>query len=65
MKLLFPGFALLILFSCRTDEKKIQPMVEDISESVYASGIVKSKDQYQVFSTVNGIIKEILVTVGE
>jgi HlyD family secretion protein len=65
MKLLFPGFALFILFSCRTDEKKIQPVVEDISESVYASGIVKSKDQYQMFSTVNGIIKEVLVTEGE
>lgn len=32
---------------------------------MYASGIVKSRNQYQVFSTVNGIIKEVLVTEGD
>jgi HlyD family secretion protein len=32
---------------------------------VYASGVIKTKNQYQVFSTVNGLIKEILVTEGD
>ena len=36
-----------------------------ISESVYASGIIKSKNQYQVYSTVNGLIQEILVNEGD
>src|SRR5690606_14837437 len=31
----------------------------------YASGVVKSRNQYQVFATVNGLVKEILVTEGD
>lgn len=54
-----------ILQSCNGKEEKTQPLIENISESVYASGIIKSKNQYQVFSTVNGLIQEILVKEGE
>ncbi len=60
--------SLLIIFfitSCKSKQEKTQPTVENISESVYASGIVKSKDQYQVVASVNGIIKKILVTEGD
>ncbi len=39
--------------------------MEKISESVYASGIIKSKDQYRVFSTVAGLIQKILVKEGD
>lgn len=39
--------------------------MENISESVYASGIIKSKNQYQVFSTVNGLIQQLFVTEGD
>lgn len=31
---------------------------ENITESVYASGILRSKNQYQVFSTVNGLLQK-------
>ncbi len=55
----------ITLLSCHSDPTKIKPTVEDISESVYASGVVKSKNQYQVFSTVSGIVKEIYVSEGE
>lgn len=63
----FFGTLLIILtfYSCKNKQEKTQATVEDISESVYASGIVKSKNQYQVFSTVNGIIQDILVNEGE
>lgn len=40
-------------------------MEEKITESVYASGIIKSNDQYQVFSMVNGLVKEVLVAEGD
>lgn len=40
-------------------------MEEKITESVYASGIVKSKNQYQVFSAANGLVKEVLVAEGD
>jgi len=39
--------------------------VERITESVYASGIIKSQNQYQVFSTVSGLIQTILVKEGD
>lgn len=39
--------------------------MKPIMESVYASGILKSKDQYQAFVSVNGIIKHIFVKEGD
>jgi len=56
---------LLLLVSCKHKQEKTQPVVQDITESVYASGIVKSENQYQVFATVNGLIKQVLVTEGD
>ena len=55
----------LILVACAGKQEKTQPTVEDISESVYASGVVKSKEQYQVLPTVSGIVQKILVTEGD
>ncbi|MFD3001890.1 efflux RND transporter periplasmic adaptor subunit [Pontibacter toksunensis] len=57
--------SILLLVSCKGEQEKTQPTVEDISESVYASGVVKSKNQYQVYPMVNGIIQQILVTEGD
>lgn len=66
MKQLLTALIIVLTFhSCKNKQEKTQATVEDISESVYASGIVKSKNQYQVFSTVNGIIQDILVNEGE
>jgi multidrug efflux pump subunit AcrA (membrane-fusion protein) len=56
---------IFFLLSCKEKATKIHPTVEDISESVYASGIVKSKNQYQVFSSVTGIVKEVFVVEGD
>ncbi len=55
---------LTLLLSCKRSET-IRPAEEKITESVYASGIVKSNNQYQVFSTVNGLITQALVTEGD
>ncbi len=52
---------MLLLSSCKDKREQTKPVVEKISESVYASGIIKSKNQYQVFSTVNGLVKDIMV----
>lgn len=56
--------ALFLLASCKTKQEKTNPVEEKITESVYASGIVKSNDQYQVYSSVNGLVAEVLVTEG-
>jgi HlyD family secretion protein len=59
-------FALfLLLSSCKKEQENTQVTAEDITESVYASGIVKSKNQYQVFSTVNGLIDKVFVSEGD
>lgn len=57
-------FITLLAASCKTNTESTRPQVENISESVYASGIVKSRHQYEVFSTVNGVISEMRVTEG-
>jgi HlyD family secretion protein len=55
----------LIFVSCKDKREKTHPTIENISEAVYASGIIKSKNQYQVFATANGLIQTILVTEGD
>ncbi len=59
--------ALVVLnfIGCSKKQEKIQPTVESITESVYASGIIKSRNQYQVYSTVNGLLNEIMVNEGD
>src|SRR6187455_2118223 len=66
MKTIFTCLTFTIIFySCKSNQEKTKPTVENITESVYASGIVKTKNQYQVFSTVSGIINKILVTEND
>ena len=58
-------FLIVFLYSCNSSLEKINPEVRSISQSVYASGIIKSRDQYQAYSTVNGIIEQLFVTEGD
>ena len=51
--------------SCSSKVEIVKPTIESITESVYASGKIKSKNQYEVRSTVNGIIENIYVTEGD
>ena len=51
--------------SCFHKVQKVKPTVESISESIYASGVVKSKNQYQAFATVSGVINGIFVSEGD
>ena len=59
------AFVLLFTTACKDKQEKIKPVQEAITESVYASGIVKSKNQYKVFSLANGLIDKVLVTEGD
>ena len=65
-KFLF-SFLTLFLFigSCKNSGEQAKPIEEKITESVYASGIIKSNNQYQVFSSVNGIITHVFVSEGD
>jgi len=64
-QLLTALLALVLLLSCKKSPEKTQPLQEKITESVYASGIVKSRNQYQVFSAANGLVKQVFVTEGD
>lgn len=55
----------LLFFSCNDKEKYIVPEVKDIIESVYASGIIKSQNQYEIFTKTSGVVEEILVKDGQ
>ena len=55
----------ILFFSCNKKGETTKPATENISESVYASGIIKTKNQYQVFSTVSGNISKIFVTEND
>ncbi|SFM71552.1 Multidrug efflux pump subunit AcrA (membrane-fusion protein) [Chitinophaga sp. YR627] len=65
MKCLFAIMLLFVIIGCRDRLEKIKPVFERITESVYASGYVKSNHQYDVFPAVNGILKKRLVKEGD
>jgi multidrug efflux pump subunit AcrA (membrane-fusion protein) len=56
---------LLTIVSCKKKPEKVNPKIKEITESIYASGTIKSLNQYQGFVTVNGIINEIFVEEGD
>ena len=59
-------FLLLFLFlACGLKKEHTLPETGPISESVYASGIVKSRNQYQVFARSNGTLEKIMVREGD
>jgi multidrug efflux pump subunit AcrA (membrane-fusion protein) len=64
MKKLVWAIIVVLLSSCGEKVETVQPLLQNITESVYASGLVKSKNQYQVYSSVNGIIQQVLITEG-
>lgn len=56
---------LLSLTGCRGNSEGTKVRIGSITESVYASGIVKAQKQYNVFATVSGILKKVYVTEGD
>lgn len=65
MKLTIYISLLLLAFSCKKKQESIFPSEGKITESIYASGSLKSQDQYQAFVTVNGVIDQIFVKEGD
>nr|MBC7612866.1 efflux RND transporter periplasmic adaptor subunit [Pseudopedobacter sp.] len=57
-------FSLILFGGCQTKQGTISPVRQDITESVYASGMIVSKNQYQVFASVSGIIDEVFADEG-
>lgn len=55
----------LFFLACKDNVTGINPTVASISESIYASGNLKSKNQYEAFAPVSGIIDSVYVSEGD
>lgn len=55
----------LALASCSPKHESTFPELKAITESVYASGTIRSEDQYQAFAAVSGVIQHIFVEEGD
>jgi HlyD family secretion protein len=58
-------FIVLLLFSCNDERESFTVENQDLTVSVYASTNVQSKNQYRVFASVTGIVKQVLVNEGD
>lgn len=54
-----------LLTACKKHIESTIPATERITESVYAPGFIKSKNQYQVYATVSGLVQKKLVKEGD
>jgi len=54
-----------LLAACGDDREATKPTIGPITESVYASGVVKAQGQYQVFPTTSGTVTNLLVSEGD
>ncbi|WP_245657955.1 efflux RND transporter periplasmic adaptor subunit [Roseivirga echinicomitans] len=56
---------LILVSSCSSSEKPINPTVSSLTESVYASVTVQPERLYNVHSAVSGIVEKIFVEEGD
>ncbi len=55
----------IILMSCGGKDDNTKPVIKPLMEAVYASGFVVSKDEYQIFTQVEGYVADKLVEEGD
>lgn len=53
------------LFACKEKTTLYSVSKSNISESVYASGVIESENQYQLYPTISGTLKSIEIEEGE
>ncbi|MCC6722588.1 MAG: efflux RND transporter periplasmic adaptor subunit [Bacteroidia bacterium] len=59
------SIVIAVIISCNKKFEQSKAIKQDITESVFATGVIKSVNQYQVFSNSNGIIEKIYVKEGD
>ena len=65
MKWIYGICCLLLFFSCKKKQETTCGIIQNITESVYSSGKIKSEDQYEVFAQVGGVIQQVHVKDGD
>ncbi|MFZ1514253.1 MAG: HlyD family efflux transporter periplasmic adaptor subunit [Saprospiraceae bacterium] len=58
-------FIAIFILACDRKVQKVRPTVGAVTESIYASGVMRSKNQYQAFATVSGVINKLYVSEGD
>ena len=51
--------------ACAPERESTRPERTTITSAVYASGVVKARDQYQAFASVNGLVAHVHVEAGD
>ncbi len=64
-KVLIACSFLITISACQSKKEKTSPVIKDITQCVYASGVVKSKNQYDAYTTASGIITKVWVNEGD
>lgn len=54
-----------LMFACSPERESTRPMVGPIVDAVYASGFVRSRDQYAASAVVSGVLAKRYVEVGD
>ncbi|WP_426095791.1 efflux RND transporter periplasmic adaptor subunit [Flavobacterium sp. DSR2-3-3] len=65
LRLLFYLLLLSLLSCSKNKAEEIKPTIGEVTESVYASGVIKAEGQYTVYATVNGTLQKVNVTAGQ
>lgn len=65
LKAIVSASIILLFTACKNENSGIRPTVGAITQSVYASGIVKADGQYIVYPSANGVLQKINVAVGD
>ncbi|MBL7982774.1 MAG: efflux RND transporter periplasmic adaptor subunit [Flavobacteriales bacterium] len=55
----------VLLAACQEKRVTTKPTVGPITAAVYASGVVKARDQYQAFAALNGLVAHVHVAAGD
>jgi HlyD family secretion protein len=54
-----------LMLACSPERESTLPEVGPITSAVYASGVVKARDQYQAFGAVGGLVSHVHVQAGD
>ncbi|MCI0751497.1 MAG: response regulator [Flammeovirgaceae bacterium] len=63
--ILLASVVMILLNGCTNSSNTITPTTKPLIEDVYASGFIKSKDEYQLFSQAEGYLNQKLVNDGD
>ncbi len=65
IKKIFFTLILITLISCGKEEESVKPVVQTLTESVYASVTVQPEGMYDVYASASGIISKIYLQEGD